>query len=640
MTNTAPRRKLAAILAADIVGFSLKMGENEDRALKNLKACRAITDEAIKKHHGRIFTTAGDSVIAEFASPVDAMIAAVEFQKNIKARNASAQEADQMQLRVGLNLGDLIVEDGNLYGDGVNIAARIEAGAEAGGIHMSAKFYEEVRRKLDLPFESLGDRQMKNIADPIATYRVNFEAAGEDAPQGRQKNQFTTLSKKQKILEKWRKIFTNKVALAAAVFGISGLGLYGFLQLVNKPSVNPLSIAVVPFANLTGDPSQAYVADGLTARVTTDLSRIRDAVVVDEATALQYRDKLASAQQVGRELGVRFVLKGDIQRSANAILINAKLMDSSDGKQLWSESFEGNITDLFALQDKVTMRISGSLGPQMLVVAATESEMKRTSQKVSDLILRARALQAKGNDIASLEQRVELFQQALAIEPLNNEVMVGLSIALGGLATRSPEQNLRADRFKQAAELAARVVEKDPKNKEIYSILALIAKENDDLLAAKQYAEKYYLLNPSSKSGIITFATYHLLSGATDKAIELLNKGISLDPLNPSEVNLSILGRSYLILGDVDNAIQYYLKAKQINPKVASTIAQLVVSYTMKGDAAKATMSLAELKKINPNTSLSNLITTLKPLSASPQTYKDWYRNIFLPAWVINGLTE
>jgi len=640
MTNTAPRRKLAAILAADIVGFSLKMGENEDRTLKNLKACRAITDEAIKTHHGRIFTTAGDSVIAEFASPVDAMIAAVEFQKSIKARNASALEADQMQLRVGLNLGDVIVEEGNLYGDGVNIAARIEAGAEAGGIHMSAKFYEEVRRKLDLPFESLGDRQMKNIADPIATYRVNFEVAGEDAAQERQKNQFTTLSKKRNILEKWWKIFTNKVAHAAAAFVISGLGLYGFLQLANKPSVNPLSIAVVPFANLTGDPSQAYVADGLTARVTTDLSRIRDAVVVDEVTALQYRDKLASAQQVGRELGVRFVLKGDIQRSANAILINAKLMDSTNGKQLWSESFEGNITDLFALQDKVTMRISGSLGPQMLVVAATESEMKRTSQKVSDLILRARALQAKGNDIASIEQRVELFQQALAIEPLNHEVMAGLSIALGGLATRSPEQNLRTDRFKQAAELAARVVEKDPKNKEIYSILALIAKENDDLQAAKQYAEKFYLLNPSSKSGIITFATYHLLSGATDKAIELLNKGISLDPLNPSEVNLSILGRSHLILGDVDNAIQYYLKAKQINPKVASTIAQLVVSYTMKGDTAKVAMSLAELKKINPNTSLSNLITTLKPLSASPQTYKDWYRNIFLPAWVINGLTE
>jgi len=640
MTNIAPRRKLAAILAADIVGFSLKMGENEDRTLKNLKACRAISDQSIKNHHGRIFTTAGDSVIAEFASPVDAVIAAVEFQKSIKARNASAPEADQMQFRVGLNLGDVIVEDGNLFGDGVNIAARIEAGAEAGGIHMSAKFYEEVRRKLDLPFESLGNRQMKNIADPIATYRVNFEIAGEGLAQKRQEYQFTGSTKKRKILEKWRKIFPKEIALAAAFFVISGLGLYGFLQLITKPSVNPLSIAVVPFANLTGDPSQAYLADGLTARVTTDLSRIRDAVVVDEVTSLQYRDKIASAQKVGRELGVRFVLKGDVQRSANAILINAKLMDSSNGKQIWSESFEGNITDLFALQDKVTMRISGSLGPQMLVLAATESEMKQTSQKVSDLILRARALQAKGNDIASVEQRVELFQQALAIEPLNNEVRVGLSIALGGLATRSPEQNLRADRFKQAADLAARVVEKDPKNKEIYSILALIAKENDDLLAAKQYAEKFYLLNPSSKSGIITFATYHLLTGATDKAIELLNKGISLDPLNPSEVNLSILGRSYLILGDVDNAIQYYLKAKQINPKVASTIAQLVVSYTMKGDAAKVAMSLAELKKINPNTSLSNLVTTLKPLSASPQTYKDWYRNIFLPAWVINGLTE
>ena len=179
MSDPTPRSKLAAILAADVVGFSLKMGENEYLTLKNLRACRAIVDAAIQNNHGRIFTTAGDSVIAEFASPVDAIVAAVEFQKNLMARNAACAEEDRMQFRVGLNLGDVIVKGDNVYGDGVNLAARIEATAEAGGITVSAKFYEEVRRKLDLSFESLGEQQMKNIADPISPYRVNLAGKGK-----------------------------------------------------------------------------------------------------------------------------------------------------------------------------------------------------------------------------------------------------------------------------------------------------------------------------------------------------------------------------------------------------------------------------------------------------------------------------
>ena len=399
MSDPIPRRKLAAILAADVVGFSLKMGENEDRTLRNLKACRAITDESIKNHHGRIFTTAGDSVIAEFASPVDAIIAAVEFQKSIMARNNACPEEDQMQLRVGLNLGDVIVEGDNLYGDGVNVAARIESSAEAGGVHVSAKFYEEVRRKLDLNFESLGDHYLKNIADPVATFRVNLELEGVKAAHSHS-NKNTPNSIKTKWLISTSKLLDFKKAVfTSTLLVILGLaGFWGF-QKSNQPLVNPLSIAVIPFVNLTGDSSQAYVADGLTARVTTDLFRIRDAVVIDQGKTLKFKDKAVDSEQVAKELGVRFLLQGDVQKNADKILINAKLTDSSYNKQLWSESFSGDMSNLFALQDQVTNRISGSLGPRMLIAAASESEKRQSNPHASDLILQARVLLEKGFDV-------------------------------------------------------------------------------------------------------------------------------------------------------------------------------------------------------------------------------------------------
>ena len=296
-------------------------------------------------------------------------------------------------------------------------------------------------------------------------------------------------------------------SFAVAVLAVGG---YWGIQQNSKPSVNPLSIAVLPFTNLTGDPAQAYVADGMTARVTTDLSRIRDALVLDEARASQYKDQSVFAQKIGQELGVRFVLKGDIQRNGDLILINTKLIDSINGQQLWAESFQGSISDLFGLQDKVTMRISGSLGTKMIVVAATESEMKKSKPEVADLILRARSVQAKGMDITSLEKRVDLYQQALVIEPQNFEVMANVASSLTAFASRSKDQNLRQQRFKQASDLALQVLEKDPNNKYVYGSLVTISRENDDLMAAIQYAEKNYSLNPSSKFAAMSIANVSL----------------------------------------------------------------------------------------------------------------------------------
>jgi len=642
MSDPTPRRKLAAILAADVVGFSLKMGENEDSTLKNLKACRAITDESIRTNHGRIFTTAGDSVIAEFASPVDAIVAAVEFQKNLMARNAACAEEDRMQFRVGLNLGDVIVEGDNLYGDGVNVAARIEATAEAGGITVSAKFYEEVRRKLDLSFESLGEQQMKNIADPISTYRVNLAEKGKRPtrvaalpPNAVAKPPVGALATLLAGLA-LRKTASAAVLMAAVLLGLGG---YWGLQQYGKVAVNPLSIAVLPFANLTGDAGQAYVADGLTNRVTSDLGRIQDAVVTDAGRVLPYKDKTAIVQQVAKELGVRFILQGDVQRSADKILINAKLTDSSSNKQLWSESFEGELSDLFALQDKVTHRISGSLGPQLLIIAASESETRKTNPQASDLVLRARALIPKGTTLAPLKQRETLLRQALALEPNNIEAMAGLSRALVYLAQQWPEPSEREKIYLEGRDLALKVKEIDPKDKDIYASLYQFAIRHDDLAGAIENAEKILSINPKDKSGYITLASALISSGDSKKAIELLNKGISLDPLNLHPNNFGNMSSAHLVLGDIDTAITWSLKASQVNPDDISAWVRLAVAYAMKGESEKAAAAVAEVLKLNPKFKLSNSRVS-KPMSASPPAYKEWYEKKFLPAARKAGLPE
>jgi len=622
-----------------VVGFSLKMGENEYLTLKNLKACRAIVDSAIKNNQGRIFTTAGDSVIAEFASPVNAIVAAVEFQKNIIARNAACAEEDQMQFRVGLNLGDVIVEGDNLYGDGVNVAARIESSAEAGGIHMSAKFYEEVRRKLDLSFESLGDQQLKNISEPISTYRVNLGVEGTKTAKSQPSTPSSSAKKEPSLLAKLFGTTLKKGISASVAVAVLGLGGYWGIQQDSKPSVNLLSIAVLPFTNLTGDPAQSYVADGMTAKVTTDLSRIRDTVVMDAGIAMRYKDKAQEIQQIASELGVRFVLQGDVQKNSDKVQINAKLTDASSNKQLWSESFEGEMSNLFALQDKVTNRISGSLDRQMLIVAASENEKRKTNPQAADLTLRTRALTLKGNDIANYEQRIDLLRQALKLEPTNLDAMSDLSLWLAQLAPRAPEQDLRKSRSNESQSLALKVKEIDPNNRVIYQSLALYDRENDNLLGARQNIETWLELNPNSR-GISTYGYILLLNGEATKALEIVSKIHKNNTKFPSDFNLGALGRLHLVLGQTDLAIEYSLKATQVNSKVPGYWVSLAVAYALKGESNQAAAAVAEVKKLNPNADGKSLNYLFKPLSASPPSYKEWYEKTYLPAYRKAGFKE
>ena len=307
MADSGPRRKLTAILAADVVGFSKLMGENEDRTLKNLKACRSLTDEAIKLNHGRIFGSAGDSVIADFASPVDAVVAATELQRSLRQRNEGVPEEDKMMFRVGLNLGDVIVEGENLYGDGVNVAARLEALAEPGGITLSGKFHEEVSRKLEMSFVSTGEQEMKNIRNPISTYKIEisdlFQLEGASSnDSSSQINELEDRNNKEEIVE-------NSIP----------------------------AIAVLPFTNMSGDPEQDYFVDGITEDIITNLSLWKTFPVISRNSSFTYKGKSVNLKEVAEEMGVRYIVEGSVRKGGNKVRITAQLIDATEDHHIWSE---------------------------------------------------------------------------------------------------------------------------------------------------------------------------------------------------------------------------------------------------------------------------------------------------------------
>ena len=335
MSESGPRRKLAAILAADVVGFSKMMGENEDRTLRNLKACRSLADEAIKINHGRIFGSAGDSIIAEFASPVDAVVAATEFQRNLRDRYEGVSDEEQMLFRVGLNLGDVIIEGDNLYGDGVNVAARLESSAEPGGITLSGKFHDEVCRKLDMSFISTGEQVMKNITNPVPTYKIEVS----DLPKAE------SSSKTEPIIET-----SSEDSISAAD-----------QDLDEKPP----AIAVLPFSNMSGDAEQDYFVDGITEDIITNLSLWRSFPVISRNSSFTFKGKSMKLKDVAKELGARYIVEGSVRKGGKRVRITAQLIDAEQDHHLWSEKWDKNLEDIFDIQDEVSASIAAQINPTL-----------------------------------------------------------------------------------------------------------------------------------------------------------------------------------------------------------------------------------------------------------------------------------
>ena len=361
-------RKLAAIFAADIAGYSRLMARDEVGTLARLKVCRAIIDELIASHRGRIFNTAGDSVVADFASAVDAVQCAVAVQGAIAAEDAGGAPDEPMQYRIGVHVGDVIVDGDNLLGDGVNIAARLEAFAEPGAICISAVVRDQIGNKLPLAFDDLGDQQVKNIAQAIRVYRVH---AGASAP----------------------------LPVAA-------------LPLPDKPS-----IAVLPFQNISGDPEQEYFADGMVEEIITALSRIRWFFVIARNSTFTYKGRAVDVKQVGRELGVRYVLEGSVRKAGNRIRVTAQLVEAETGNHVWAERYDRDLADIFAVQDEITERVVAAIEPELYAAEQVRSQSKPPdSLDAWECVIRALSLIGQGTRDENTEAEA-LCRRAIAIAP-------------------------------------------------------------------------------------------------------------------------------------------------------------------------------------------------------------------------------
>ena len=373
MTQEGFKRKLTAILSADAAGYSRLMGEDESATVHTITAYRNVISTLIKQHNGTVIDSPGDNLLAEFVSVVDAVQCAVAVQKELKARNDELPDNRRMQFRIGINLGDIIQEDDRIYGDGVNIAARLEGLADPGGICISKTAFDHIESKLPLGYEFLGDQSVKNIAKPVGAYRVLMEPrvtiAGEP--------------KSEKLAPMRRKaIFVGAIAVIVVAVAV---GIWQFY--IGRPSVKsasvekmayPLpdepSIAVLPFVNMSGDPKQEYLSDGITESIITALSNVRNMFVISRNSTFTYKGKSVKIKQVAEELGVRYVLEGSIQKTGDRVRLTAQLIDALTGKHLWAERYDRNLKDLFALQDELTMKIVTALR-----VKLTEGESASTT---------------------------------------------------------------------------------------------------------------------------------------------------------------------------------------------------------------------------------------------------------------------
>jgi adenylate cyclase len=357
-------RKLAAILVADIVGYSRLAGADEDRILARLRTLRSdLIDPILAVHHGRVVKRTGDGAIVEFRSVVDAVRCAIEVQSGLAERNAGLPPEKRIEYRVGIHLGDVVEEsDGDLMGDGVNIAARLEGVAQPGAICLSEQAYWQVKGRLDLKVTDLGATQLKNIAEPIHVYSLEVGQPVQAKPPP----SVTTADQAQQLAFKPRSISAPLAALAALlVLAVAG-GWYLVSGRPQKPAeAAHLSIVVLPFANLSGDPTQDYFADGITENLTTDLSRLSGAFVIARNTAFTYKGKNADAREIGKELGVRYVLDGSVQRDQNQVRVNAQLIDAESGGHLWAERFDKPLSNLFSMQDEIVASLASRLGVEL-----------------------------------------------------------------------------------------------------------------------------------------------------------------------------------------------------------------------------------------------------------------------------------
>jgi adenylate cyclase len=587
-------RKIAAIFVSDVVGYSRLAGGDEDRILARLRALRSdLIDPIISVHHGRVVKRTGDGAIVEFRSVVDAVNCAIEIQRAMVERNAGVAPDKRIEFRIGIHLGDVVEEaDGDLMGDGVNIAARLEGIAAPGAICLSEDAYRQVKGRLDLAVSDLGPKELKNIAEPIRVY--SLEVGKPAQPKSASS---TTWGKPAEAITDVRRLVTAPIAaaLAALLLLVAASGWYMLGgHLTKLPQAAHLSIVVLPFANLSGDPSQDYFADGVTENLTTDLSRIRNSFVIARNTAFTYKGKSIDAKEIGKELGVRYVLEGSVQREGTRVRVNAQLVDAESGAHLWADRFEEDVADLFKLQDQVVARLANSLGNE-LAKAETAKSARSKDPDAIDLTLRGEALQAWVHKDKNDAKRA-LFEQALKIDPNDSEALAGEAdtYVLESMFWKNPETDYEA----KILGLADRAIAVAPDSARPYETKSLYLFEAHRWDEAIRTADAGLATNPNS-AGLYSIRSWpESALGRFEQAKSDMQQAMRLSPRDPNMGTWHVgLGNAELGLGHYDAAIEEFHKA------CCGTSPQwsLAAAYALAGKMDQARSALAEARRLFPS---------------------------------------
>jgi TolB-like protein/class 3 adenylate cyclase/tetratricopeptide (TPR) repeat protein len=590
-------RRLAAIVAADVSGYSRLMGLDEVGTARTLREHRAVTDDLVAKHGGRLVKSTGDGVLLEFPSVVDAVECAVAVQAVMAQRNEGVPADRRMLLRIGINLGDILIEGDDILGDGVNIAARLEGIAEPGGICISSSAYDQVRSKVSVEFTDLGEQTLKNIARPVRVYTA------------KSRNHFVTVA---------------PVAMTSAPDAKKPL------PLPDKPS-----IAVLPFQNMSGDPEQEYFTDGMVEDIITALSQFKSLFVIARNSSFTYKGKPVDIKQVGRELGVRYVLEGSVRSAANRVRITGQLIDTATNVHLWADRFEGNLADIFDLQDRMTENVVGAIVP-----AVEKAEIERVKRKPTDsldaysLFLRGQAKFYELSNRQANKEALQFFKSAIELDP---DFASAYARASGCYAYARIHGwfLLTEDDIAEASRLARRAVELGKDDANVLAISGwTLTQVVRDLEGGAALIDRALTLNPNLVEALVGGGWTKLWLGEPEQAVQRFTRGLRLSPLDPWVSRMRVgIAHAHFHIGRYSEAASLTAVALQDDPDFQAGLRIAAASNAMAGHIEQAQKAVTRLQKLNPGLRVSNLKYVLGPYRhvEDVSRYEDGLRRAGLP---------
>jgi TolB-like protein/Flp pilus assembly protein TadD len=553
-------RRLAAILAADIAGYSRLIGADEEGTLNRIRSIRAeVIDPAIASYRGRLVKTTGDGLLIEFGSVVDALRCAVEMQQAVAGQNAGLPPAQRIEFRIGLHMGDVVVADGDILGDGVNIAARLEGWAQPGGICVSGLVHDQVQGRVDCGFQDAGEQFLKNIARPIRVFKIEptVSAASEVRSGIRRKR----------------------------------------LDIESKPQ---LSIVVLPFVNLSTDPEQEYFADAITDDLTTDLSRISGSFVIARNTAFTYKGRPIDVRQIGRDLNVHYALEGSVRKTGENVRINVQLIDAETSMHLWADRFDTKRDDLDQAQDEITGRLAWTLNLKLVETAGNRTNREGAPDPdARDLAMRGWAWLYRRFTPETQERAKQAFEQALSLDSRLTSAKVGLARVLLSQTATDWSSSLQEDQTR-AEQLLDDAIESDP-NSSAHTVKGFLRRTQNRLAEARAEFETALALDPNNADAFRQLGAVELFSGQPDTAIRHTTTAMRLSPYDPTIHTVYwILGTANLFLGHVDQATDLIRTATTINPQIFFPYLWLAGALGLSGRIDEAKVAAAEALKLNP----------------------------------------